>query len=119
GRGGRPAAVAEFVVEQLVQALGEPADLDLLQDYAGDPALAAGLQVERALSGLADRPSHEPLRWGVCIHRHGPCPPAPPPTAASVSRRSAARDRCGSGRLRLDTAPPVSFMRSRNGRSGV
>ena len=50
---------------------------------------------------------------------HGPYPPAPPPTAASVSRRAASRDCCGSGRLRLDTPPPVSFMRSRNGRSGV
>ena len=79
--------------------------LDLLEDHAGDPAVAAGLQVERALPRLADRPGDEPLRWVVCIDRHGPYPPAPPPTAASVSRRAVTPDRVGSGLFRLDNSP--------------
>src|SRR5712691_1791805 len=83
GQGGRrgrrhrraAAAAPEHFVQQLVEPLGELADLALLQRNASDPAAGAGLQVEGALPRLADRPGDEPVRWVVRIDRHDPILP--------------------------------------------
>ena len=58
------AAAPQHLVQQLVEALGEQADLNLLQRHAGHPAGRTGLQVKRPLARLAHRPGDEPL-WRI------------------------------------------------------
>src|SRR5487761_700648 len=124
----------ESLIKQHVQPLGKLAHLELLQRDAGDPAAVGCLQVEGPLTRLADRPCHEPLRRVVHVERHdpypcasaviasrapaaGPASPPPPPTTPSLSARRP--DSLCSRRMSPDTSPPVSFIRTRNGRSGV
>src|SRR5690606_40634311 len=104
------------LAEQLVQLLGQQGALHLLQHHRRQTAAAAGLEIEGALPGLADRAHDEPLRRLKRVHlvAHAPTlpplvAPAPPPTTASDGSPAAGSKR----------RSPVSPRRRRNGRVGV
>ena len=50
------------LVEELVQAIGEHGDLDLLEHDADHPSAVAGLEEEGPAAGLADGARHESVR---------------------------------------------------------
>ena len=58
---GTDRAAPHDLVEQLLEPLGQHRDLHLLQRDAIDRPPAAGLQVERAVAGLAHGAGDEPL----------------------------------------------------------
>src|SRR5580692_307332 len=116
---GRPGA-SQHLVEKLVEALRQQADLELLKGDAGHPPRRGGLQVERPVTRLPYRTGHEPVRRVIVKDRHESYPsalpallPAPPPITASLLSLAAGR---GS---RSATPPPVSLSLSTKGRSGV
>ena len=114
GRGRRhvhlTGAAAQHLVEHPVQVLGQHRDLLLLARDAGDPVALTGLQEERALARLTDGTGDEAVRRVVAVYENGHGPsvtgaaravqvprrlrstasgaPRPPPTWASVRRRS-------------------------------
>src|SRR6516164_4130161 len=75
---GRPASTPEYLVQELVDALGQQAHLELLQDYAGHATGGSRLEVEGPLAWLPHRAGHEPVRRVIEVDRHVSilaCPP--------------------------------------------
>src|SRR5690606_19908922 len=59
------------LVQQRAQPFGEHGQLLLLQQHAHQPAVGAGLQVERAVTWLPDRSGDEPVRMAEYVNDPG------------------------------------------------
>ena len=130
------AGAADDLVEQRVDALGEDLHLLLLQRHRDHARAVARLKEELPLAGLAHGAGDEPLRLveeedlschvltlSRALDRRprpswGSLGPAPPPTTASDDALRLRRLVFGGGASE-DRSPPVSLVRSTNGRRSV
>ena len=130
GTGAAPPDAAHDLVEQPLDALGEDLHLLLLQRHGHDLGPGPGLQEEHALARLSHGAGDEPVGRveGVQLSRHRSS--LYRPRAGRATAAGAAADGCVGARAAPPTgdpsaaaatskSPPVSLMRSTNGRRSV